>query len=46
MFPFSYTLFIFYKNNFTRTQGSFFSKCKNKLRIIPASAEEQSQILS
>jgi len=31
------TVHFFYKNNFIRTRGSF-----NKLRTIPASAEEQS----
>jgi len=34
--------FIFYKNNFTRTRDTFCSKFKNKLRTIPASAEEES----
>jgi len=35
------TFTLFYKNNFIRTRGSFLFKIKNKLRAIPASAEEQ-----
>jgi len=39
---YGYTLVSFYKNNFIRKRAHFFSKFKNKLRTIPASAEEQS----
>jgi len=39
---------MFYQNNFIRARSSFllYSKFKNKLRAIPASAEERSQFFN
>jgi len=38
--PNLFLIHFFYKNNFIKTRGALFSKCKRKLRTIPTSAEE------